>query len=50
MLGDLLLRLYYDYPGDVGCLAIYFLNHVTLQPGQAIFLAANVPHAYLCGG
>jgi len=49
VLGDLLLRLNHQFPGDVGCFVIYFLNHVHLQPGEALFLKANVPHAYLDG-
>jgi mannose-6-phosphate isomerase len=28
---------------------VYFFNLVFLQPGQAIFQGAGVPHAYLCG-
>ncbi|XP_004564602.2 mannose-6-phosphate isomerase [Maylandia zebra] len=47
--GDLLLRLHSQYPGDIGCFSIYFLNHVVLNPGQAMFLGANEPHAYLYG-
>ncbi|XP_071399215.1 mannose-6-phosphate isomerase [Centroberyx affinis] len=47
--GDLLLRLHSQYPGDIGCFSIYFLNHMVLEPGQAMFLGANEPHAYLCG-
>lgn len=46
----LLKRLYQEYPGDRGCWCIYFLNYLTLQPGEAIFLGPNVPHAYLYGG
>lgn len=38
-----------EYPNDVGILAIFFLNILELQPGEAIFLAANEPHAYLSG-
>ena len=50
VLGDLLLRLNRQFPGgDVGCFVIYFLNRVRLRPGQALFLKANVPHAYLDG-
>eukprot|EP00092_Neocalanus_flemingeri_P007266 GFUD01007846.1.p1 GENE.GFUD01007846.1~~GFUD01007846.1.p1 ORF type:complete len:415 (+),score=108.80 GFUD01007846.1:58-1302(+) len=41
--------LYSQYPGDVGCFVIYFLNHLRLDPGQAMFLGPNVPHAYLSG-
>lgn len=37
------------FPNDVGVLSIFFLNILQLRPGQAIFLAANVPHAYLSG-
>ncbi|XP_029909076.1 mannose-6-phosphate isomerase isoform X1 [Myripristis murdjan] len=47
--GDLLLRLHSQYPGDIGCFSIYFLNQMVLEPGQAMFLGANEPHAYLCG-
>lgn len=48
--GDLLLRLHSQYPGDIGCFTIYFLNLVKLEPGEAMFLGANEPHAYLHGG
>lgn len=48
--GELLLRLHSQYPGDIGCFSIYFLNHMFLEPGQAMFLGANEPHAYLNGG
>ncbi|XP_062062435.1 mannose-6-phosphate isomerase [Lepus europaeus] len=47
--GQLLLQLHQEYPGDIGCFAIYFLNVLTLKPGEAMFLEANVPHAYLKG-
>uniref|UniRef100_A0A8C5K1C4 Mannose-6-phosphate isomerase n=1 Tax=Jaculus jaculus TaxID=51337 RepID=A0A8C5K1C4_JACJA len=47
--GTLLLDLHQQYPGDIGCFAIYFLNLLTLKPGEAMFLEANVPHAYLKG-
>lgn len=49
-IGDLLLRLHSQYPGDIGCFSIYFLNLMVLDPGQAMFLGANEPHAYLYGG
>lgn len=48
--GKLLLRLNSEYPGDIGCFSIYFLNHIILEPGQAMFLGASEPHAYLSGG
>ncbi|EPH42973.1 mannose-6-phosphate isomerase, class I [Streptomyces aurantiacus] len=37
------------YPGDPGVIAAMLLNHVRLQPGEAMFLGAGVPHAYLDG-
>ncbi|ARX83932.1 mannose-6-phosphate isomerase, class I [Streptomyces alboflavus] len=37
------------YPGDPGVIAAMLLNHVQLQPGEAMFLGAGVPHAYLDG-
>ncbi|CAH2273392.1 mannose-6-phosphate isomerase isoform X1 [Pelobates cultripes] len=48
-IGDLLLKLHLQFPGDIGCFAIYFLNVLTLHPGEAMFLGANEPHAYLEG-
>ncbi|MEU3245217.1 MULTISPECIES: mannose-6-phosphate isomerase, class I [unclassified Streptomyces] len=39
----------HHYPGDPGVLAAMLLNHVRLQPGEALFLGAGVPHAYLNG-
>lgn len=47
---DLLLRLDDQFPGDVGVLCTFVLNFVTLEPGQAVFLKANEPHAYISGG
>lgn len=45
----LVIRLSEQYPGDVGILAAWFLNYITLRRGEAIALAANEPHAYLKG-
>ncbi|MFD5884268.1 mannose-6-phosphate isomerase, class I [Streptomyces yangpuensis] len=39
----------HEYPGDPGVLAAMLLNHVRLQPGEALFLGAGVPHAYFDG-
>ncbi|MGW2690702.1 mannose-6-phosphate isomerase, class I [Streptomyces sp. NPDC001296] len=39
----------HHYPGDPGVIAAMLLNHVQLQPGEALFLGAGVPHAYLSG-
>ncbi|MEU3407746.1 mannose-6-phosphate isomerase, class I [Streptomyces sp. NPDC006670] len=41
--------LVHDYPGDPGVIAALLLNHVRLQPGEAMFLGAGIPHAYLDG-
>nr|CAG4651890.1 EOG090X07LH [Triops cancriformis] len=48
-LPDLYLRISEDFPGDIGCFCIYFLNYVVLQPGEAMFLGPNIPHAYISG-
>ncbi|MBH5336665.1 mannose-6-phosphate isomerase, class I [Streptomyces pactum] len=37
------------HPGDPGVIAAMLLNHVRLQPGEALYLGAGVPHAYLDG-
>ncbi|MEU9879552.1 mannose-6-phosphate isomerase, class I [Streptomyces phaeochromogenes] len=42
-------ELAHHYPGDPGVIAAMLLNHVRLQPGEALFLGAGVPHAYLNG-
>ncbi|MGY5045685.1 mannose-6-phosphate isomerase, class I [Streptomyces sp. 900105755] len=39
----------HHYPGDPGVIAAMLLNHVRLQPGEALFLGAGIPHAYLKG-
>ncbi|NGN69400.1 mannose-6-phosphate isomerase, class I [Streptomyces sp. A7024] len=38
-----------NYPGDPGVIAAMLLNTVQLLPGEAMFLGAGVPHAYLDG-
>jgi mannose-6-phosphate isomerase len=37
------------YPGDPGVVTSLLLNAVTLQPGEAMYVAAGVVHAYLHG-
>ncbi|MEU9730420.1 mannose-6-phosphate isomerase, class I [Streptomyces sp. NPDC048002] len=39
----------HHYPGDPGVIAAMLLNHVRLQPGEALFLGAGIPHAYISG-
>jgi mannose-6-phosphate isomerase len=49
-LSRLFERLNKQYPGgDVGLFSIYFFNYIILNPGEAILLKANIPHAYLHG-
>ncbi len=38
-----------DCPGDIGVVLALLLNHVRLEPGEAIFLGAGNVHAYLRG-
>ena len=38
-----------QHPGDPGLVAALLLNYVRLQPGEALYLGAGVPHAYLRG-
>ena len=38
-----------SYPGDPGVIMSLLLNHVTLQPGEAIFVPAGAVHSYLQG-
>lgn len=49
-LADLLVRVNKEFPQDIGlfCGGL-MLNYVTLHPGEAMFLAAKVPHAYISG-
>lgn len=38
-----------QYPNDIGLFAPLMLHVLTLQPGEAMFLDARTPHAYLKG-
>ncbi|KIO27751.1 hypothetical protein M407DRAFT_23054 [Tulasnella calospora MUT 4182] len=46
---DLAIELNKQYPGDVGIFCVFLLNVVKLHAGQAVFLKANEPHAYIYG-
>ena len=39
-----------EFPEDIGLFAIFFLNYLVLQPGEAIYLGQDEPHAYILGG
>ncbi|KAF6168364.1 hypothetical protein GIB67_018204 [Kingdonia uniflora] len=45
----LVIRLDKQYPSDVGVISAFFLNYVNLNPGEALYLGANEPHAYIFG-
>ncbi|KXF81099.1 mannose-6-phosphate isomerase, class I [Enterovibrio coralii] len=45
----LLLDLSTQYPGDIGLFSPLILNTITLVPGEAMFLDACTPHAYIKG-
>jgi mannose-6-phosphate isomerase len=49
-LADLIIELNSQFPGDIGLFCAFFLNYITLQPGEAIFLRAREIHAYISGG
>jgi mannose-6-phosphate isomerase len=46
---DLVRQLAAHYPGDPGVLVALLLNHVSLAPGEAIWMPAGNLHAYLQG-
>ncbi|MCL7045478.1 hypothetical protein MKW94_017738 [Papaver nudicaule] len=46
---QLVLRLENQYPADVGVISAFFFNYVKLNPGEALYLDANEPHAYIYG-
>lgn len=47
---ELVLTLYTQFPGDIGVFCAFVLNYVKMEPGEAIFLSAGEPHAYISGG
>ncbi|XP_058087629.1 mannose-6-phosphate isomerase 2 isoform X2 [Magnolia sinica] len=46
---QLVLLLEKQYPSDVGVISAFFFNFVKLNPGEALYLGANEPHAYIYG-
>ncbi|KAH7926686.1 mannose-6-phosphate isomerase [Leucogyrophana mollusca] len=46
---DLVLTLNEQFPGDIGVFCSFVLNYVSMEPGEAIFLGAGEPHAYVSG-
>lgn len=48
-LEQLLIRLYDQYPDDIGVFAPLLLNYLKMQQGESFFIGPNVPHAYISG-
>ncbi|QUC23439.1 uncharacterized protein UV8b_07680 [Ustilaginoidea virens] len=49
VLSELVTRLHGQFGDDIGIFVLFFLNYVTLQPGEALFLVADDIHAYVSG-
>ncbi|MCG9639372.1 mannose-6-phosphate isomerase, class I [Vibrio sp. Isolate34] len=45
----LIIELSHQYPNDIGLFCVLLLNLITLKPGEAMYLNANTPHAYVKG-
>lgn len=46
---DLVLRLDGQFRDDIGVFFPLLLNYIKLQPGDALFIRGNEPHAYISG-
>jgi mannose-6-phosphate isomerase len=49
-LAELVIRIYEEHPDDIGLFIMFFMNHVRLDPGEALFIQSGELHAYLKGG
>jgi mannose-6-phosphate isomerase len=49
-LAKLILQVHSQHGNDVGIFLMLFMNHVVLEPGEAMFLESGELHAYLEGG
>ncbi|EFW99671.1 mannose-6-phosphate isomerase class 1 [Grosmannia clavigera kw1407] len=49
IISELIKRLYGEFGVDYGIFNLFFLNYVTLEPGEALFLQADDIHAYISG-
>ena len=45
----LILHVEKYFPGDIGIFCLFFLNYIQLNPGESIFLQANLIHSYISG-
>lgn len=48
-LDELLLKLARQFPGDSGIFSPIIFNHLKLKKGDAFYIGANEPHAYIQG-
>jgi len=48
-LDKLILKLARQFPGDAGIFAPIIFNYMRLKKGEAFFIGANEPHAYIRG-
>lgn len=48
-LAEIIIRLNGQFPRDIGLFVFFFLNFITLEPGEAMFLKADDIHAYVSG-
>ncbi|KKA26885.1 hypothetical protein TD95_003267 [Thielaviopsis punctulata] len=48
-LAELITRTHGEFGVDIGIFVLFFLNFVTLEPGEALFLVADDIHAYVSG-
>eukprot|EP00930_Biecheleria_cincta_P057320 TRINITY_DN43283_c0_g1_i1.p1 TRINITY_DN43283_c0_g1~~TRINITY_DN43283_c0_g1_i1.p1 ORF type:complete len:565 (-),score=103.75 TRINITY_DN43283_c0_g1_i1:111-1652(-) len=46
---ELVSTLYDQYGSDIGIFSVFFMNHVHMKVGECLYMAQNVPHAYLSG-
>jgi mannose-6-phosphate isomerase len=46
---DAVLRIAQDFPTDIGLALVLLLNHIRLEPGDAIYLGAGNLHCYVRG-
>ncbi|KAJ9145051.1 Mannose-6-phosphate isomerase [Pleurostoma richardsiae] len=49
ILSELVVRLHGQFGADYGLFVLFFLNYVTMSPGEALFLQADDIHAYISG-
>merc|ERR1712187_978574 len=49
ILAELILRLHKQFGEDIGIFSLLFLNYAQMKVGECLYMAQNVPHAYLSG-